>query len=64
MSFSHSISKHDRELLRKIVKKVQLQHHPKDFQTNMEADKDIDVIAPDVIERMIKIAVDRKIDRL
>ena len=64
MSFSHSISKHDRELLRKIVKKVHLHHHPKDFQTNMEADKVIDVIAPDVIERMIKFAVDRKIDRL
>ena len=30
----------------------------------MEADKVIDVIAPDVIERMIKFAVDRKIDRL
>ena len=41
-----------------------MQHHPKDFQTNMEADKVIDVIAPDVIERMIKFAVDRKIDRL
>jgi len=64
VSFSHSISKHDRDLLRKIVKKIHLQHHPKDFQTNMEADKVIDVIAPDVIERMIKFAVDRKVDKL
>ena len=64
MSFSHSISKHDRALLRRIVKKVHLQHHPKDFQTDMDADKVIDVIAPDMIERMIKFAVDYKIDRL
>jgi hypothetical protein len=64
MSFSHSISMRDRELLRTIVKKVHFKHYPKDFQTNMEADKLIDVIAPDMIERMIRFAVDHKIDRL
>ena len=58
------ISFQDRQRLRKIVKTIHFKHYPKDFQTNMEADKLIDVIAPDMIERMIRFAVDHKIDRL
>jgi len=64
MSFTQTLSKHERDLLRRVVKKVHLQHHPKSFQTNMEADKVIDVIAPDIIERMLKFAVDHKVGNL
>ena len=41
-----------------------MQHHPKDFQTNYEADKIIDVIGPEIVERMLKFAVDHKVDRI
>jgi hypothetical protein len=64
MSFCHTLSQHERDLLRKIVKKVHMQHHPKDFQTNYEADKIIDVIGPEIVERMLKFAVDHKVDRI
>lgn len=64
MSFTQTLSKHERDLLRRVVKKVHMQHHPKDFQTNYEADKIIDTIGPEVIERMLKFAVDRKVGNL
>jgi hypothetical protein len=64
MSFTQTLSKHERDLLRRVVKKVHMQHHPKDFQTNYEADRIIDVIGPEVIERMLKFAVDHKVGSL
>lgn len=64
MSFLHTISKNERDLLRKIVKKVHLAYHPEQFQTDREADKVISVIAPDVVERMIKFGKDNKVDQL
>jgi hypothetical protein len=64
MSFTQTLSKHERDLLRRVVKKVHMQHHPKDFQTNYEADKIIDTIGPEVVERMLKFAVDRKVGNL
>jgi hypothetical protein len=39
--------------------RVHMQHHPKDFVTNYEADKIIDAMAPEVIEGMIKAGTDR-----
>ena len=64
MSFTQTLSKHERDLLRRVVKKVHMQHHPKDFQTDYEADKIIDVIGPEVIEHMLKFAVDHKVGNL
>lgn len=64
MSFLHTISKNEREILRRIVKKVHLIHHPEQFQTDREADKVIAVIAPEVVERMIKFGRDKKVDQL
>ena len=64
MSFTQTLSKHERDLLRRVVKKVHMQHHPKDFQTNYEADKIIDTIGPEVVERMLKFAVDRNVGNL
>lgn len=64
MSFLHTLKIEERELLRTIVKKVHLVHHPEEFCNNYEADKVIASIGPEVIEHMIKFGKDRKVDQL
>ena len=64
MSFMHTLKLEERKLLRAVVKKVHLVHHPKEFCTDYEADKLISIIAPDVVERLIRVGVDHKIDEL
>ena len=61
--FLHTLKKEDRDILRQVVKKVHLQHHPEEFCTNTEADKVINTIGPEVIERMIKFGIDNR-DRI
>jgi len=61
--FTHSLKKEERDILRQVVKKVHLIHHPKEFCTDTEADKVINTIGPEVVERMIKFGVDNN-DRL
>ena len=61
--FLHTLKKEDRDILRQVVKKVHLQHHPEEFCTNTEADKVINTIGPEVIERLIKFGMDNR-DRL
>lgn len=61
--FLHTLKKEDRDILRQVVKKVHLQHHPEQFCTNTEADKVINTIGPEIIERMIKFGIDNR-DRL
>jgi hypothetical protein len=64
MSFLHTINEEERRILRTIVKKVHLKHHPKEFCTDYEADKLISIIAPDVVEKLLKVGVDNKIDNI
>lgn len=64
MSFLHTLKREERDMLRQIVKKVHLAYHPKQFQTDREADKVIVVIGPEVVERMIKFGKDHKIDQI
>lgn len=64
MSFLHTVNEQERRVLRTIVKKVHLKYHPKDFCTDYEADKLIAVIAPDVVERLLKVGKDMRIDNL
>jgi uncharacterized protein YdhG (YjbR/CyaY superfamily) len=64
MSFLHTLKPEEREILRRVVKKVHLVHHPKEFCTDHEADKVISVIGPEVVERMIKFGKDHKVDQL
>lgn len=64
MSFLHTINEQERRVLRTIVKKVHLKYHPKEFCTDYEADKLISIIAPDVVERLLKVGVDTDIDNL
>ena len=64
MSFLHTINEEERRILRTIVKKVHLKHHPQEFCTDYEADKLISIIAPEVVEKLLKVGVDNKIDNL
>lgn len=64
MSFLHTINDEERRILRTIVKKVHLKHHPKEFCTDYEADKLISIIAPEVVEKLLKVGVDRNIDNI
>jgi len=64
MSFLHTLNVEERDILRKVVKKVHLAHHPKEHCTDREADKVIAVIGPEVVERMIKFGKDRQVDQL
>ncbi len=51
-------------MLRQVVKKVHLCYHPEQFCTDREADKVITTLGPEVVEFMIKFAVDKKIDQI
>lgn len=62
--FLHTINEEERRILRTIVKKVHLKHHPKEFCTDYEADKLISIIAPEVVEKLMKVGKDMKIDEL
>ena len=64
MSFLHTLNVEERDILRKVVKKVHLAHHPEEFCTDYEADKVISVIGPEVIEKMIKFGKDKQVDQL
>lgn len=64
MSFLHTLKVEERDLLRKIVKKVHLVHHPEEFCNDYEADKVITTIGPEVVERMIRFGKDNKVDQL
>jgi hypothetical protein len=59
MSFLGTLSRSDLELLRGIVRRVHLRHVPDDFASDIECDKLIESLGPDVAERMIRFGVDR-----
>jgi len=62
--FLHTINEEERRILRTIVKKVHLKHHPEQFCTDYEADKLISIIAPEVVERLMKVGKDMNIDNI
>ena len=64
MSFLHTINEEERRILRTIVKKVHLKHHPEQFCTDYEADKLISIIAPEVVERLMKVGKDMNVDNI
>ena len=63
MSFTHTLTQQDQDLLRGIVRKVHFAHvaakHGQSFVTDLECDKLIDSLGPEVAERMIKFGVDK-----
>jgi predicted metal-dependent RNase len=50
MSFLHTLKKEERRILREVVKRVHLKHHPEQFCTDREADKVISVIGPETVD--------------
>ena len=64
MSFLHILKVEERRILREVVKKVHFKHYPKEFCTDHEADKMISAIGPEVVDKLIKIGKDFKIDRV
>lgn len=64
MSFLHTLNVEERNILRKVVKKVHLAHHPKEFCTDYEADKVISVIGPETVEKMIRFGKDNNVEQL
>ena len=64
MSFLHTLNVEERNILRTVVKKVHLAHHPEEYCTDREADKVIAVIGPEVVERMIRFGKDKQVDQL
>ena len=61
MSFLNTLQPKERDTLRRVVRIVDMKHHPKHFQTDFEADKIIEAIGPEIAVRMIKVGVDNKI---
>jgi hypothetical protein len=61
MSFINTLSQPERDVLRKVVMRVHMRHHPKDFVTEYEADKIIEALAPESVEVMIKVGIDKGI---
>jgi hypothetical protein len=59
--FINALSQSERDTLRAVVKRVHMQHHPKDFVTNYEADKIIEALGPDIAAGMIKAGKDRNV---
>ena len=64
MSFLHTLKKQERDILRIVVKKAHFEHYPKDFCTDYEADKMISSIGPEVIDRLIRVGKDMRVDQL
>ena len=64
MSFLHVLKPEERDILRRVVKKVHLAYHPEEFCTDYEADKVIASIGPETVDRMIKFGKEHKVDQL
>jgi len=58
-TFVHSLSKRDREVLRSVVKRVHMAHYPRDFVTDYEADKMVEVMLPETVEALIRGGYER-----
>lgn len=64
MSFLHTLKVEERRILREVVKRVHLKHHPKEFCTDKEADKVIASIGPEVVEKFIRVGKNTHIDKI
>lgn len=54
LRFSEMLSVRDRNRLRSIVKRVHMRYFPAELVSNAEADRMIDVIAPETAEYLIR----------
>lgn len=53
-TYSSRLSWADRQKLRAVVKKVHMRHYPSEMITDLEADRMIDVIAPETARYLIE----------
>lgn len=60
-SFSSQLNAKDLERLRKIVKQVHMKNYPGDMVTDYEADRIIDVLAPETRDYLLRRAIERKL---
>lgn len=58
-SFSSSLNAKDLQRLRTIVKSVHMKHYPQEMLNDYEADRIIDVLAPETREYLIRKAVEK-----
>ncbi len=58
MSFLTTLSLEDLNRLRQVAKKVFLAYNPPEFYTDREADKIIEAMGPEIMERRMKQMVD------
>jgi len=58
MSFLTNLSYDDLSRLREVAKKVFLQYNPSEFYTDREADKIIEAMGPEIMERRLKELID------
>lgn len=63
-AFLHMLNKEERNILRTVVKRVHFKHYPREFCTDREADKLIASIGPEVVEQMIKLGKDFKVNEI
>jgi len=63
-AFLHMLKPEEREILRTVVKRVHFKKYPKEHCTDYEADKLIASIGPQVVETMIKIGKDYKVNEI
>jgi|TARA_R100000152_G_C6737525_1_gene161559 hypothetical protein len=64
VSFLHTLKPEERRILRLVVKRVHLKHHPEQFCTDREADKVIATIGPEVVEKLIRVGKNTHIDTI
>ena len=64
MSFLHTLKIEERRILREVVKREHLKHHPEQFCTDREADKVIAVIGPETVDKLLRIGVNTNIDNV
>jgi hypothetical protein len=64
MIFLHILKPEERRILRLVVKRVHLKHHPEQFCTDREADKVIATIGPEVVEKLIRVGKNTHIDTI
>ena len=62
MSFLHILKPEERRILRLVVKRVHLKHHPEQFCTDLEADKVIAAIGPETVDKLLRVGKNTKID--
>lgn len=61
MSFLTNLSPEELRALREVAKRVFLQYNPPEFYTDREADKIIEAMGPEVMEKRLRHLIDSKV---